>query len=112
MNEIIHSDPEVKNFKQNLAFSMSEATLFSRKLASQLILTFFIYYFIGSRSKFGSGARSGTVMHSGSVSKTLPQRSTREKRNQFVVKGILENASPSWRFYIAFMKNSFVTEII
>jgi hypothetical protein len=38
---------------------MSEAALFSRKLASLLILTFFIYYFIGSRSKSASG--SGTA---------------------------------------------------
>jgi hypothetical protein len=45
---------------------MSEAALFSIKLASQLIITFFIDFFIGSRS--GSGTGSGTAMHSGSVS--------------------------------------------
>ncbi len=67
---MINSEAEFSNnkkFVQSLFFSMSEAALFPRKLASHFwfFYTFFAFY-VGS----GSNSGSGTVMHSGSGSAT------------------------------------------
>jgi hypothetical protein len=55
------------NFLQNLAFSISKAALFPRKLASHLKFFDFSFYFILNQDKI-AGSGNGTVMHSGSVS--------------------------------------------
>ncbi len=53
-------------FVQNLAFSMSEAALFTRKVALNFdSLTFSLRTYVKSGSKSGFG--TGTVMHSGSA---------------------------------------------
>ncbi len=55
---------------KNLPFSMSEAALFPRKLASHLwfFYFFFIPFYAGSGPKSGSGTGHWTLMHSGSGS--------------------------------------------
>ncbi len=54
-----------KKFVQNLAFSMSEAALYPRKLASHFFFLTFLLPYIESGSNSGSGTGSETVMHSG-----------------------------------------------
>ncbi len=61
--------PKTKKIAQNLAFSMSEAVIFLKKLASHFEFFYFFIsiFYVRFGSKSGTGTGSGSVMHSGSA---------------------------------------------